>query len=152
MNLDDFDFAILRVMQKNARLKSETIAEQVGLSATACQRRIKRLRDQGVIEHEIAIVNPDMVGGWISLIVQIVLDRGATHTVDEFKRQMRDAPEVQQCFSVTGEYDFVLVVIARDIKDYDQLTRRIFFENALIRKFNTTVSMENIKTSLSLPL
>jgi len=152
MKLDDFDLSILRLLQKNVRLKSEVIAEQVGLSATACQRRIKRLREQGVIDAEIAVLKPGAVGGWVTLLVQVVLDRGGAHSVNDFKRQMRDAPEVQQCYYVTGEYDFVLVVLARDMSEYDQLTQRVFFENALIRKFNTIVCMENVKTTLSLPL
>ncbi len=152
MKIDSYDIKILQILQKNSRLKSETIAETVGLSPTACQRRIKRLRQNGTIQSDIAVLKPDALGGWVSLIVQIVLERGGAQTVDQFKQQMRDTPEVQQCFYVTGEYDFVLIVVAKDMSDYELFTRRIFFENPLIRKFNTIVSMENVKRSLTLPL
>lgn len=152
MKIDDFDIAILKLLQDNSNLKSEAIAEVVGLSATACQRRIRRLRESGVIDTEIAVLQPKALGGWVSLIVQIVLERGGAQTVDQFKKQMRETPEVQQCFYVTGEYDFVLVVVARDMSAYELLTRQLFFENPLIRKFNTIVSMETVKRTLSLPI
>jgi Lrp/AsnC family leucine-responsive transcriptional regulator len=152
MKIDSFDISILKIMQGNSKIKSETIAETVGLSATACQRRIKRLRDSGVIESEIAVLKPNALGGWVSLVVQIVLERGGAQTVDQFKKQMRDTPEVQQCFYVTGEYDFVLIVVVRDMSAYELLTRQLFFENPLIRKFNTIVSMETVKRGLALPL
>jgi len=152
MKIDDFDIAILNLVQDNAQLKSESIAESIGLSPTACQRRLRRLREDGAIASEIAVIDPSIVGGRVTMIVQVVLERGGSHTVDAFKRKMREAPEVQQCYYVTGEYDFILLVTARDIADYEQLTRRIFFENSQIQKFHTIVTMENVKVGLGIPL
>lgn len=152
MELDSFDLAILRLLQDDNRLTSEAIGTQVGLSPTACQRRMKRLRAEGAIAKDCAVVSPELVGGRMTLIVTIVLERGRADIVDAFKRQVQAVPEIQQCYYVTGEHDFVLIVTARDIAEYERLTRRVFYGNPNIQKFNTIVAMERVKTSLAIPL
>ena len=152
MELDQFDVAILRCLQDDNRRTSEAIGAAVGLSPTACQRRIKRLRAEGVIAAEVAVVSPDRLGGRMTLIVQAHLKHGRADIVDAFKREMQDVPEVQQCYYVTGEYDFILVVVVRDMADYERLTRRIFFDNPNIQRFHTSVVMDASKVGLSVPL
>ena len=152
VDLDQFDVAILNLLQVNNRLTSEAIAERVGLSPTACQRRIKRLRAEGAIAKEIAVIDPELVGGRITLIVQAVLARGRADIVDAFKREVQAIPEVQQCYYVTGEADFILIVTAEDIAAYERLTRRIFFGNPNIQKFQTIVVMDSVKVGLEIPL
>lgn len=149
--IDQFDRTILSLLQDNARMTSEAIGDAVGLSPTACQRRIKRLRENGVISSEIAVLDPEALGGRVTLIVQIVLERGRADIVDAFRREVRGIPEIQQCYYVTGEYDFILVVTASDMADYEQLTRRIFFGNPNIQKFHTIVVMQSVKTGLKIP-
>ena len=150
--LDAFDIEILKRLQVNNRITSETLADEIGLSPTACQRRIKRLRASGAISADISVVSPDVVGGRVTLIVEVVLERGRVDIVDAFKRDMRTVPEVQQCYYVTGDCDFILIVTAEDIAAYEQLTRRIFFDNPHIHRFNTIVSMETVKAGLEVPL
>ena len=84
--LDAFDIEILKRLQVNNRITSETLADEIGLSPTACQRRIKRLRASGAITADISVVSPDIVGGRITLIVEVVLERGRVDIVDAFKR------------------------------------------------------------------
>lgn len=151
-DLDNFDVAILRCLQVDNRQTSEAIGAEIGLSPTACQRRIKRLRASGVIASEVAILDPDRIGGRLTLIVQVLLARGRTDIIDSFKREIRDIPEVQQCYYVTGEHDFILVVTAEDMAAYEKLTRRIFFANPNIQKFQTIVAMESVKLGLQIPL
>ncbi|MCP4329943.1 MAG: Lrp/AsnC family transcriptional regulator [Alphaproteobacteria bacterium] len=150
--LDEYDTKILNLLQANNRLTSEAIANAVALSPTACQRRIRRLRDSGVIAAEFAVLDPEKLGGMLTVIVQVVLKRGGAHTVDAFKRDVRGIPEIQQCYYVTGEYDFVLIVTAKDMADYDRLTRGVFFENTNIEKFHTIVAIQNVKVGLRIPL
>ncbi len=152
MKIDDFDKAILRCLQENARLKSDTIAERVGLSATACQRRIKRLRDSGAIAKEVAVINPDVVGNQLKLIVQLVIERCGAEIVDRLKRELLARPEIQQCYGITGSFDFVMIVTVKDMAAYEQFTRRVFFDNPAIQEFNTTVVMETVKVGLEIPL
>lgn len=151
-DLDAFDLALLRCLQQDCRRTSESLAAEVGLSATACQRRLKRLRRSEVIAKEVAVLAPDALGGRMTLIVQVVLARGRADIVDAFKRQVRVQPEIQQCYYVTGDCDFVLIVTAKDIADYETFTRRVFFENPNIQKFHTMVAMENVKLGLEVPV
>ncbi len=150
--LDQFDVAILNQLQDDNRVTSEVIAERVGLSPTACQRRIKRLRAQGTIAQEIAVLEPDLIGGRLTLVVQVILARGRADIVDAFKREIQAIPEVQQCYYVTGEADFILIVTAEDIAAYERFTRRVFRDNANIQKFHTNVVMEPVKVGLRIPL
>jgi Lrp/AsnC family leucine-responsive transcriptional regulator len=150
--LDDFDTALLRELQVNNRLTSEALAERVGLSPTACQRRVKRLRETGAIQAEVAVVSPDAAGKRVTLIVEIELERGRADIVDNFKREVQSIPEIQQCYYVTGKADFVLIVTARDMAEYEQLTRKIFFGNPNIQHFTTIVVMDSVKLGLEIPL
>lgn len=150
--IDCFDVEILNCLQVNAHQTSEALADQVGLSTTACQRRIKKLRASGAIEREIAVVSPDVLGGRVTLMVQVRLNRGGVKIIDDFKREVSKVPEVQQCYYVTGDYDFALIITARSMADYEQLTRREFFANLNILQFHTTVVMETVKAGLHIPL
>ena len=149
---DPLDIAILRHLQRSTRTTSEAIAEAVGLSPSACQRRIKRLRQCGAIASEIAVLDPGVAGQRLTLIVQVVLARGRADIVDSFKQAVRKVPEVQQCYYVTGDVDFILVITARDMSDYEDLTRRLFFDNRDIQKFQTIVVMDTVKLGLEIPL
>lgn len=152
MKIDNFDKAILRLLQENSRLKSDSIAEQVGLSATACQRRIKRLRDMGAIEREIAVINPDLSTHQLTLIVQVIIERCHAEMLDRLTAQFLAEPEIQQCYNVTGSFDFLLIVTAENMTGYDRFTKRVFFDNPAIQEFTTTVVMENVKRGLELPI
>ena len=151
-DLDQFDVAILRCLQDNNRMTTEAIGTAVGLSPTACQRRIKRLRETGAIAAEIAVLDPDRVGGRMTLILQVTLRRGGAHLVDAFRRDIVKVPEVQQCYYVTGDYDFVLIVTAKDMADYERLIRRAFFDDPNIQRFHTAVVMDTVKRGLAMPL
>src|SRR3546814_7803259 len=96
--LDEFDRRLLALVQANARLTAEQLGERVGLSASACQRRLKRLRETGVIEAEIAVVAPEAVGRALTMIVEVSLEREHPHIVEAFKKSMRATPEVMQCY------------------------------------------------------
>lgn len=150
-DLDDFDRAILRELQRDARLTGDALGERVGLSATACQRRIRRLRETGAILSEVAVVAPAAAGRHLTALVKVVIERGRADIIDRFAREMRAAKAVQQCYYVTGECDFVLVVTARDMEDYERLTRALFFANPTIRKFETVVVMKTVKATLEVP-
>lgn len=150
--IDQFDRAILGILQVDARVTSEVIGERVGLSPTACQRRIKRLRESGALAAEVAVVDPEMIGRHMTIIVQVTMAHGGAHIVDNFKRAVQAIPEVQQCYYTTGEHDFTLILTAEDIADYERFTRRIFFGNNDIVRFSTTVVMDRVKVGLQVPL
>ncbi|HIC81731.1 MAG TPA: Lrp/AsnC family transcriptional regulator [Kiloniellaceae bacterium] len=151
-DLDHFDVALLNQLQRDNRQTSEALAAEVGLSPTACQRRMKRLREAGYIRADVAVLDPARVGRRATFIVQVDLARGRADIIDGFKRDMQKIPEVQQCYYVTGESDFIVIIVAEDIAHYEALTRSIFYGNPNIRKFHTQVVMDSVKLGLEIPL
>ena len=150
--MDAFDRQILKFLQANSRMTTEELGLQIGLSATACQRRIRKLREAGIILKEVAVVDGIAIGGYVTVIVDVVLHQGSFQNIDTFKRQMLKFPQVQQCYYVTGHNDFVLIVIAENMLEYEKLTRELFFNNANIKKFHSTVVMESVKIGLVVPV
>jgi len=151
VELDDFDRRLLDALQQDSRRTGEQLAALVGLSPAACLRRAQRLRETGVIEREIAIVAPEAVGRHMTMIVQVTLEREKPATSDEFQRQMRQAPEVTQCYNVTGAIDFVLIVSIADMEAYEDFTRRYLFEKH-VRRFETMVVIERVKFETIVPI
>ncbi len=150
--MDRFDRAILSILQRNCVTPQREIGEAVGLSAPAVQRRIKRLQERGVIEATIAVLNPTKVGQTVTLLVQVTIESERLDLIDAMKRSFLATSEVQQCYYVTGEVDFVLVITVTTMADYEALTRRLFFENANVKRFHTLVAMERVKVGLSVPI
>jgi Lrp/AsnC family transcriptional regulator, leucine-responsive regulatory protein len=150
-HLDQLDRAILSHLQRDARTVSDVIADAVGLSPAAVQRRIKRLRETGVIDREVAVVEPGALGLAMTFVVGVQLEREHRGVLDDFGRRMREDPAVQQCYYVTGESDFILIVVARSMQDYDDFTGRSLFHPD-IRRFTTSVVMNRVKVGLTVPL
>jgi DNA-binding Lrp family transcriptional regulator len=150
--LDDFDREILRRVQHNAHATGEDVGAHIGLSAAAVQRRLKRLRERGVIVAEVAVVNPAAVGLAMQFVVGVELDRERADMLDAFRSAARADPNVLHCYYVTGESDFILIVVARDMADFEAFTRRLLFDNANIRRFTTSVVMARDKVSNVVPV
>jgi len=150
--LDNFDSKILALMQQSNRITSDQIAEQIGLSPAAVQRRLKRLREQKMIHADVSIINPKAVGIEVTLVVQVTLEREQANLLDNFKKEMRSNTAVQQCYYVTGSTDFILIVTAKSMKDYEDFTNEVFFNNPNIRNFQTNVVMDPVKIGLTVPI
>lgn len=151
-DLDSLDIAILDCLQTDARTIAETIGAKVGLSAAAVQRRIKRLREAGVIEREVAVLSPEALGLGMTFVVMVEMERENLAVLDEFRRQVLADDCVQQCYYVTGNADFVLIVSSADMAGFEAFTRRMFFDNPNVRHFTTSVAMDRVKVGLNLPL
>ncbi len=150
--MDTFDRQLLKILQNNSRITTEELGAQVGLSATACQRRIKKLRQDGVIRKEVAVLDGISLGGYVTVVVEVILTRGGALVIDEFKAKMLSCEAVQQCYYVTGNADFILIITAKNMLAYEQITRDLFFGNENVQKFHSTVVMENVKVGLGIPL
>lgn len=148
--MDEKDLEILKLIQSNARLTAEAIGLDVGLSPAAVQKRLKKLRETGVIENEIAVLSPAKLSREMTVIVQVMLERESRIHLDNFKRKMRNAPAVQQCYYATGEADFILVVIVKDIKEYEEFTQAYFFDESNVNKFTSSIVMDRVKVSLDI--
>lgn len=151
-DLDDFDLAILRILQEDNTMPQREIGERVHLSAAAVQRRIRRMEEAGVIQANVSVLDPASVGHPITIFVEVEVESEQYGKIDETKRLFRECPEVQQCYYVTGEMDFILVILVPTMVAYEALTQRLFFENDNVRRFRTFVTMDRVKTTLRIPL
>ena len=150
--IDDFDRKILRHVQRNNLLTSAQLSDLVGLSPSSVQRRLNKLRADRVIEADIAVISPTALERPLTMLVAVELARERSDIIDRFKRAVRERAEVMSAYYVTGETDFMLIVSAKDMSDYEAFTRYFFYNNADIKGFKTTVVMDRIKASFSLPI
>ena len=148
--MDDKDLEILKLVQGDARLTAEALGFEIGLSPPAVQKRLKKLRETGFIEREIAVLSPSRLDRGMTVIVQVMLERESRRHLDDFKRRMRSAPAVQQCYYATGEADFILVVIVQDITEYEEFTQEYFFDSSNVSKFTSSIVMDRVKVSLDI--
>ena len=124
MNLDDVDRKLLRAVQRDNRVSGERLTGLVGLSSTACQRRLARLRAAGVIGRDISLVSTEAVGRRLTLVIGVTLERERADIVDAFKRVTERRPEIMTGYYPTGDIGFLLTVTAIDMADHEAFTRR----------------------------
>jgi Lrp/AsnC family transcriptional regulator, leucine-responsive regulatory protein len=151
-DLDEADRILLERLQADATQGIDALAHACGLSVASVQRRLKRLRQGGVIAHEVAVLEPAAVGMPMTFMIMVELERERREQLAAFRAAIRDEPRVQQAYYVTGESDFALVCVARDMADFEALTQRLFFENGNVRRFRTSVVMERTKVGLAVPV
>lgn len=147
--LDSYDRAILAALQENNLLAADRLAERVGLSTSAAQRRVKRLRNSGVISADVAVLDPKAVGQAATFIVEVALEREGAAQFEAFKRRMLAAEEVQQCYYITGDGDFVLIITAASLDEYEKIIERLFFDDKNMKRFKTSVVLSRVKASLA---
>lgn len=152
MDLELFDRQLLNLVQENASLTADQLSENVALSVSAIQRRLKRLRASGVILRDTALVDPKRVGGPTFFIVALQVERERPELLIQLRRWLVEEPHVQQAFYVTGEVDFVLIITAPDTETYDALMTRMVSENANIRRFTTNVALGLVKRGSAIPI
>jgi Lrp/AsnC family leucine-responsive transcriptional regulator len=152
MDLDGFDRKILIHVQRNARMTAAELSELVGLSPSAVHRRLQALRESGVIQSEIAVIDPRAVGRRITMIVTVTLEREHSDVITEFKRACRETAEIMQCYYVTGQADFVMVLTSKSMEAYDAFVERFLFSNRNVRRFETMVVMDRVKVGFDLPV
>ena len=145
--LDRLDRRILNLVQENNLLSHRVIADNVGLSTPAVTRRLQRLRKIGVIRKDVSLLDAPSLGRPLAVIAEVLLHSERIQDIDSLRKVFLDCPQVQHCYYVTGEADFVLVFSLRDMTEYEQLTRQLFFDSDNVRRFRTLVAMETIKAT-----
>jgi Lrp/AsnC family transcriptional regulator, leucine-responsive regulatory protein len=144
-DLDDFDKKILNQLQKNNKITAEELGEMIGLSTSAVQRRLKRLRQDKIIEADVSIISPEVMGFKITCVVDVTLHLGNSKVIDAFKALMCGCEEVTQCYYVTGAYDFVVIVNIIDMKHYEEFSKKYLMDNPDVKQFYTHVVMDKVK-------
>lgn len=148
--MDEFDRRLLRLLQRDNRRTYDDLGNELGLSATAVRRRAARLRKEGVIAADVSLINPDHLG--ISVIVSVRFEKESHATYEAFKKQMKAAPEVRQCYTVSGEVDFILMAHFEDLPAYDDWVAENFLSNPAIARTTTNVVYRSVKFDTAYPV
>lgn len=148
--IDPFDRAILRILQQDNKTPQREIAEQVNLSAAAVQRRIAALEQSGVIARNVSILDPKPLQMGITSIVEVNLKDERLETVEKAKAFFRAAPEVQQCYYVTGGVSFMIVILAPDMNAYEAITRRLFAQNDAVASYRSLIALDRVKAGMDM--
>jgi DNA-binding Lrp family transcriptional regulator len=151
-HLDDYDRKLLSEVQKDARIPQNELGARVNLSTAAVNRRLKRLSDDHVIERYTAVVEPGAVGYPLMIVVTVEIEREQMDLLDSMKRTFEACPQIQQCYYVAGEWDFVLVLVVQHMDQYNELTRQLFFGNNNVKRFKTLVVMDRVKAGQNVPV
>ncbi len=150
--LDSIDKRILRALQRDADRTNAELAQEIGLSATPCSRRVQLLEKQGVIAGYVALLNPAAVELRFMAFVRITLERQDKTTVERFAREMAAAPEVLECHLMAGSYDYLLRVVARDLDDYQRFQMETLTKIEGVRNVVTEIPLRSVKQTSRLPI
>ena len=150
--VDSFDLKILRILQADNTTTHRRIGDEVALSPAAVHRRIRKLTEAGIIADNVSVIAPEKVGRPITIITDVSLERERASDLAALKKQFLNTPQVQQCYYVTGESDFILILNVKDMKEYEELTETLFFAHENIIRFRTYVAMDRVKTSMQVHL
>ncbi|MFT8472643.1 Lrp/AsnC family transcriptional regulator [Acetobacter persici] len=148
--LDSFDKAILRLLQRDNKMPQRQIASRVNLSAAAVQRRIASMEKAGIITRNCAEVNVRAVQMSITAIVEVHLVDERIATVDAAKVLFQASPSVQQCYYVTGGISFVVIIVAKDMTTYEEITRELFSRNEAVARFRSLIALDRVKCGMDI--
>lgn len=153
MALDTTDLRVLDLLQQDASLSNQSLAELAHVSPATCLRRVKRLVEIGIIERRVAILSPDKLGAGLSAIVEITLDRQGAEHLAAFEQKLLTETAVQQCYRVSPGPDFVLILQVPDMPAYNALVLRLFTQDANVRNVKTFFSVlrSKFEPRLALP-
>lgn len=152
VELDALDLRLLKELQKSNQLPVAELARRVHSSPATCIRRVKRLRESGVIVADVSIIDPAMVGRSMTVIVEVTIERERPDLIDLFKKSVLRNERILHCYYVTGDADFVLIVHVADMEEYDAIITDLFHDNANIKQFKSLVSIRKIKSSTQYPV
>jgi Lrp/AsnC family transcriptional regulator, leucine-responsive regulatory protein len=150
--MDEIDIKILNLLQENSKRNTKEIAEKIGLSVTPTFERIRKLEKQGVIQKYMAILDPSKVNKSLVVFCQVTLALHSRETIDHFKKQTSELPEVVSCFHISGNYDFLLKIYVADMNAYQHFIIHQLSTIKGISNVQSSFVLEDIKKDLALTL
>jgi Lrp/AsnC family leucine-responsive transcriptional regulator len=147
--LDEIDRKIVAALQAEGRLPIVDLADRVGLSATPCQRRVKRLEEEGLITRYAALVSPAAMGFGLQALVEVTLEDHSEKTVEAFEAAIRARSEVVACYAVTGDMDFLLHVFATDLASFSDFALKALLRMPGVKGTRSSFIMQAIKSDLA---
>jgi Lrp/AsnC family leucine-responsive transcriptional regulator len=150
--LDNSDREILRALQRDNGLTNLELAEKAHLSPPTCLRRVQRLRKEGVIVGDVALVDPFKIGKNLIVIVEVVVTSVRAPALLGFQNKIMLEPSVLQCYAVAGDTDYLLVVCVEDMAAYLEFTRRMFIFDTRVRRYRSIFVLERTKFTTEIPI
>ncbi|MFM7330189.1 MAG: Lrp/AsnC family transcriptional regulator [Brachymonas sp.] len=154
--LDKLDSAVLRILQSDGRCTYDVIAEQVSLSPSAVLRRVKRLEDAGIIDRYVALVKPSRVGLGLVAYINVRLEKHTEshkrNPMDVFRSAVQVWPEVTECAALTGEMDYLLKVVVKDMAAYSRFVMDTLLKHPSVQDCKTSFQLDSVKSTTSLPV
>ena len=150
--LDDTDRRLLRVLQADGRITNAELAKQCNLSPAATFDRVRRLRERGYIVGYAALLDPAKVDRALLIFVEVVLDRTTGEVFEDFAKAVRRAPEILECHMVAGGFDYLIKARVRDMEAYRGFLGDILFKMPGVRETRTYAVLEEVKSTVQLPL
>jgi Lrp/AsnC family leucine-responsive transcriptional regulator len=151
-DFDEFDLKILRVLQDNARITALDLAERVGLSATPCSRRVKRLEDDGIIDRYVTLLNAERIGIGLMVFITVRLHSQVPGSFEAFESQIRNMPEVVGCYLVAGNYDYLVQVRVADVQSFKIFIRERLVAIQGVSETQSSIVLEQTKWTTALPV
>jgi Lrp/AsnC family transcriptional regulator len=152
IHIDQTDRRILQLLQTEPGINAAAIGEKIGLSQSACWRRIQRLRDEGVIKDQPVILDPEKVGLSTMVFAQVKLTSHGRSNLTDFAEAVRKYPEVLDCYVVLGNIDFLLRIVAEDIKGYERFIYEKLSQLPGVQEVNSSMALSEIKHTTVLPI
>ncbi len=150
--MDDIDHRLLELVQVDATRPLHELGARVGLSPSAVQRRLIRLRTGGVITAQVVVIDPRTVGMGLTTVVLVELAEDDADHYLAFCERMLAEPAVQQCYSVVGQWDYVVVMITEDLAAYRRISNELFVGDKSVLRYETLPTYERVKAQLAVPL
>lgn len=152
MNLSRTDRRLLNELQRDAGRNQSELAERVGMSRTSCWRRIREFEEAGLIERQVVLLNPKIAGFSIQVLLLVAMTEHTDKNRQSFERHVSLLPEVTECFSVSGDRDYVLHVVVKDMESYNEFLNAEILKHAAVRSASSTFVLRRVKYSTELPL
>jgi Lrp/AsnC family leucine-responsive transcriptional regulator len=152
MQLDKTDMGILAVLQSNARISNQDLAERVNISPSPCLRRVRKLEESGVIQRYVALLDPKALGQSLQAFIEVRLENQNPASVARFEAEVRKFVEVQESYLMTGEWDFILRVVVSDLEGLENFHMRRLSKVAGICNLRTSICLRQAKFSTELDL
>jgi len=152
LNLDKIDLKILKILQENAKITNLQLSEEIGLSPAPTLERVKKLEKQQLIKGYYTQLDNEALGIGITAIIQITLTRQVENAIVTFKKEVNKIPEIMECYQVTGNADYVLIVMLKDIRAFEELISQRLSKMEEIGQMQTMVVLSKPKDSKVLPL
>lgn len=152
IELDSYDWRLLKALQTNARLSNVALSEQVNLSPSQCSRRLHRLEQNNLVEAYITQLNAQQLGYGVTAFVNVVLNKNTPNACSSFRDAIESMPTILECYSVTGEHDFWLRVISEDLSTLSDFLTDSLSSHPSVRDLTSTVVLNRIKNVPAIPL